>query len=264
MPQVRRCASAWLLASIATKSITTPLAMSVSQSLGGIPAIAAAVVVVVGILGALAGYPLLKLMRVTDPEAQGLAMGACAHAIGTAASAEQGVTQGAFSSLAMVVCNMRVNPLGWPLAMASSLLYALLFANSKLYGEAGLQIFFVAMAVWGWWQWLRGVQPDGAGLAPLRAAGLDQPRQRDGAGLQRVVPGHEARHHARIHLPRVRRHQRDVQVRRPLARQAVQHLHLRVPGAQQDEAAVARRRGTAGAAYSKHCTIRILVFLTLP
>ncbi|WP_349921987.1 LrgB family protein [Aeromonas veronii] len=95
-----------LLASLATKSITTPLAMSVSQSLGGIPAIAAAVVVVVGILGALIGYPLLKLMRVTDPEAQGLAMGACAHAIGTATSAEKGVTQGAFSSLAMVVCGV--------------------------------------------------------------------------------------------------------------------------------------------------------------
>ncbi len=39
----------------------------------------------------------------------------------------------------MVVCNMRVDPLGWPLAMASSLLYALLFAQSRLYGEAGLQ-----------------------------------------------------------------------------------------------------------------------------
>jgi len=58
-------------------------------------------------------------------------------------------------SVAMVVCNMRVNPLGWPLAMGSSALYALLFASSKLYGEAGLQLFFVAMAVWGWWQWLR-------------------------------------------------------------------------------------------------------------
>ena len=69
-----------LLASLATKSITTPLAMSVSQSIGGIPAIAAAVVVVVGIVGALIGYPLLKLLKVTDPEAQGLAMGACAHA----------------------------------------------------------------------------------------------------------------------------------------------------------------------------------------
>jgi len=89
-----------------TPILACTLAMSVSQSLGGIPAIAAAVVVVVGILGALVGYPLLKLMRVTDPEAQGLAMGACAHAIGTAASAEQGVTQGAFSSLAMVVCGV--------------------------------------------------------------------------------------------------------------------------------------------------------------
>ncbi|MGL4478110.1 MAG: LrgB family protein, partial [Aeromonas veronii] len=58
-----------LLASLATKSITTPLAMSVSQSIGGIPAIAAAVVVVVGIVGALIGYPLLKLLKVTDPEA---------------------------------------------------------------------------------------------------------------------------------------------------------------------------------------------------
>ncbi|MGY4025016.1 LrgB family protein [Aeromonas rivuli] len=95
-----------LLASLATKSITTPLAMSVSQSLGGIPAIAAAVVVVVGIIGALIGYPLLKLLRVTDPEAQGLAMGACAHAIGTAASAEQGISQGAFASLAMVMCGI--------------------------------------------------------------------------------------------------------------------------------------------------------------
>ena len=95
-----------LLASLATKSITTPLAMSVSQSLGGIPAIAAAMVVIVGIIGALIGYPLLKLLKVTDPEAQGLAMGACAHAIGTATSAEKGVTQGAFSSLAMVVCGI--------------------------------------------------------------------------------------------------------------------------------------------------------------
>ena len=43
---------------------------------------------------------------ISDPEAQGLAMGACAHAIGTATSAEQGITQGAFASLAMVVCGI--------------------------------------------------------------------------------------------------------------------------------------------------------------
>jgi nicotinamide mononucleotide transporter len=58
-------------------------------------------------------------------------------------------------SVAMVLLNLRVNPLAWPLAIASSLLYALLFASSKLYGEASLQFVFVVVSVWGWWQWLR-------------------------------------------------------------------------------------------------------------
>jgi len=92
--------------SIATRSITTPLAMSVSESLGGIPSIAAAVVIMVGISGAVVGFPLLKLFGITDPQAQGLAIGACSHAIGTAAAAERGSTQGAFSSLALVVCGI--------------------------------------------------------------------------------------------------------------------------------------------------------------
>ncbi len=59
-------------------------------------------------------------------------------------------------SVGMVLANLRVNPLGWPLAIASSVLYALLFADSKLYGEAALQGVFVVLALWGWWQWLRG------------------------------------------------------------------------------------------------------------
>ena len=67
-------------------------------------------------------------------------------------------------ALAMVACNLRVNPAGWPLAIASSLLYALLFADSRLYGEAGLQLFFIAIAGWGWWQWLRGRGGDGLAL----------------------------------------------------------------------------------------------------
>jgi nicotinamide mononucleotide transporter len=61
----------------------------------------------------------------------------------------------------MVLCNLRVNVLGWPLAIASSLLYALLFADSRLYGEASLQLFFVLVAGWGWWQWLHGSPPEG-------------------------------------------------------------------------------------------------------
>jgi nicotinamide mononucleotide transporter len=68
-------------------------------------------------------------------------------------------------ALWMVRCNFRVDPLAWPLAIASSLLYALLFAQYRLYGEASLQLFFAVVSLWGWWQWLRGHGVDGA---PLR------------------------------------------------------------------------------------------------
>lgn len=67
-------------------------------------------------------------------------------------------------ALAMVVLNMRVHPAAWPLAMVSSLLYVALFWNSRLYGDAGLQVFFALMAAWGWWQWLRGTTADGSAL----------------------------------------------------------------------------------------------------
>ena len=68
----------------------------------------------------------------------------------------------------MVLFNIRVNPLGWPLAIVSSLLYFLLFWNSRLYGDASLQIFFVVVAGWGWWQWLRGTDATGQPLAVRR------------------------------------------------------------------------------------------------
>lgn len=72
-------------------------------------------------------------------------------------------------ALWMVVCNMRVNPLGWPLAIVSSLLYFGLFWKHRLYGDASLQIVFAVVAGWGWWQWLRGRQASGA---PLRVRAL--------------------------------------------------------------------------------------------
>lgn len=56
-------------------------------------------------------------------------------------------------SLWMVGCNLRVKVLGWPLAIISSLLYGVFFARGKLYGEASLQLVFVAVSMWGWWQW---------------------------------------------------------------------------------------------------------------
>jgi nicotinamide mononucleotide transporter len=64
-------------------------------------------------------------------------------------------------ALVMVGLNMRVNPLAWPLALTSSLMYCWLFAQSRLYGEASLQVVFAVLACWGWWQWLRGTTSDG-------------------------------------------------------------------------------------------------------
>jgi nicotinamide mononucleotide transporter len=67
-------------------------------------------------------------------------------------------------ALVMVVCNMRVDPLAWPLAIVSSLLYFALFWRNLLYGDAALQIFFAVVAAWGWWQWLHGTEADGSAL----------------------------------------------------------------------------------------------------
>ena len=71
-------------------------------------------------------------------------------------------------SLAMVVCSIRVDPLAWPLAIAASLLYLALFWRHRLYGDSLLQLLFVAVAGWGWWQWLRGTAADGGRLRVSR------------------------------------------------------------------------------------------------
>lgn len=61
-------------------------------------------------------------------------------------------------SLAMVYCNIKEIHWGWPLAIASSALYGVVFWNSQLYGEASLQVMFILGACWGWQQWLRETQ----------------------------------------------------------------------------------------------------------
>lgn len=71
-------------------------------------------------------------------------------------------------ALAMVGCNIREIHWGWPLAIVSSLMYFALFWRGKLYGDAALQIFFAVVALWGWFQWLRGVRGDGSALTVAR------------------------------------------------------------------------------------------------
>ena len=71
-------------------------------------------------------------------------------------------------ALTMVGCNIREIHWAWPLAIISSLMYFALFWRSKLYGEATLQVFFVVVAFWGWFQWLRGHRDDGSALRVAR------------------------------------------------------------------------------------------------
>jgi predicted murein hydrolase (TIGR00659 family) len=94
-------ASPALLASLAPKSITTPIAIGVSEVLGGLPPLTAAVVIGTGILGAVLGPPFLRAIGVRSPTAFGLAMGAAAHGIGTARALEEGEAAGAASGLAL-------------------------------------------------------------------------------------------------------------------------------------------------------------------
>jgi nicotinamide mononucleotide transporter len=68
-------------------------------------------------------------------------------------------------ALAMVAGNIREKLWAWPLAITSSALYGLLFWRSKLYGETVLQVFFIALAAWGAWQWWRGALPGHPTLA---------------------------------------------------------------------------------------------------
>ncbi len=89
-----------------TKSITTAIAMEVAPGLGGIASLAAAMVMITGILGAMIGPLLLKWARVTHPAAQGTALGVCAHAVGTARALELGSEQGAFAALSMSVMGL--------------------------------------------------------------------------------------------------------------------------------------------------------------
>ena len=90
-------------ASLIPKSVTTPIAVSISENLGGIQAIT---VVAVIITGSILAPVLIKLFRVKDPVAAGLAIGACSHAVGTSKALELGETEGAMSGLAIGICGI--------------------------------------------------------------------------------------------------------------------------------------------------------------
>ncbi len=87
--------------SLQPKSVTTPIALSVSQSIGGVPPITALAVVIAGIFGNVAGGAIMKICRITDPVAKGLALGSASHAVGTARAIEMGAVEGAIGGVAI-------------------------------------------------------------------------------------------------------------------------------------------------------------------
>lgn len=90
-----------VLASLAPKSVTTPVAMAVSERLGGQPALTAALVILTGILGAVMVTPLMNAMGMRDFAARGFAAGLAAHGIGTARAFAVDTVAGTFAGIAL-------------------------------------------------------------------------------------------------------------------------------------------------------------------
>ena len=102
-----------LTASLLPKSVTTAIAVGIAESRGGIQGIAAAAVAMAGITGAVCAPLFAKWFRITDPVAEGLAIGACSHALGTTKAMEIGELQGAMSSIAICVCGIFTSPVSY-------------------------------------------------------------------------------------------------------------------------------------------------------
>ena len=96
-------ASNAVIMSLASKSVTTPIAMEVTQALGGIPSLTAAIVVITGLIGAIIGFKTLSVGHVHNPMALGLSMGAASHALGTSAAMDRDQFMGAYASLGLTL-----------------------------------------------------------------------------------------------------------------------------------------------------------------
>lgn len=90
-----------LTSSLIPKSVTTAIAIEISEQLGGIPAITVAIVVITGVIGAVLGPFLIRIFHIDNEVAQGVAMGTSSHAVGTSKAIELGEVQGAMSGIAI-------------------------------------------------------------------------------------------------------------------------------------------------------------------
>ena len=95
-----------LTSSLLPKSVTTAIALGIAESRGGIPGIAAGAVALAGVVGAVFAPLFAKWFRISNPVAEGVAIGACSHALGTTKAMEIGEIQGAMSSIAICMCGI--------------------------------------------------------------------------------------------------------------------------------------------------------------
>lgn len=92
-----------ILASIAPRATTTPVAMAIATQLGGIPALAAVIVLFAGVIGAMIATPVLNALNIMDYRARGMAIGVAAHGIGAARAFQIDTATGAMASLGMAL-----------------------------------------------------------------------------------------------------------------------------------------------------------------
>lgn len=90
-----------LLATLAPKSTTAPVAIGIAETLGGSPTLAAVLVLLTGLVGAMMVTPLFNALGISDWRARGLAVGVAAHGIGTARALQVNPTAGAFAGIGM-------------------------------------------------------------------------------------------------------------------------------------------------------------------
>lgn len=95
-----------LALSFVPKSVTTPIAIAVSQQLGGITSITVAAVIITGILGAITAPLMSRVFHVRDGIAKGVAIGTCSHAVGTTKALEMGQLEGAMSGVSIAVSGL--------------------------------------------------------------------------------------------------------------------------------------------------------------
>lgn len=88
------------------KSITTAIGIGISEELGGYVPVSVVVIIITGVLGNIFAESFLKLLRINEPIAKGIAIGCSSHALGTAKAMEMGTIEGAMSSLSIVVCGI--------------------------------------------------------------------------------------------------------------------------------------------------------------